>query len=393
MFISLFNTLKATGIPVSLRELLDLIAAVDKRLAFANMNEFYFLSRAILVKDEKHYDKFDRAFDIYFKGIESLDDILEMLIPDEWLKAEFEKHLTEEELKEIQSLGGLEKLLEEFKKKLEEQEERHEGGSKQIGTGGTSPFGNSGENPEGIRVGGEGGKGKAAKVWEARDFKNLDDDVELGTRNMKVALRRLRKLIRDSANEEFDLDNTISSTAKKAGLLDVKFRPEKRNAVKVLVLFDVGGSMDPHIRVCEELFSAARTEFKNMENFYFHNCLYEYVWKDNRRRHAERLNTWDILHKYSSDYKIIFVGDASMSPYEITYSGGSVEHCNEEPGGLWFDRISDIYSNVIWLNPVEEKHWEFTPSTQIINQILSGRMFPLTLDGIDNAMRELSMKK
>ena len=390
MFISLFNTLKATGVPVSLRELLDLIGAVDKGLAFANMDEFYYLSRAILVKDEKHYDKFDRAFDIYFKGIESLDDILEMLIPDEWLKAEFEKHLTEEELKEIKSLGGLEKLLAEFKKKLEEQDERHEGGSKYIGTGGTSPFGNSGENPEGIRVGGEGGKGKAAKVWEARDFKNLDDDVELGTRNMKVALRRLRKLIRDSADEEFDLDNTISSTAKKAGLLDVKFRPEKRNAVKVIVLFDVGGSMDPHIKICEELFSAAKTEFKNLEYFYFHNFIYETVWKDNRRRQNERIYTEDIIHKYSADYKIIFVGDATMAPYESTNPGGSIEHWNEEAGALWMKRMVGIYDKLVWLNPVPEEHWEYSASVELTRSLVEDNMFPLTIRGLEESMSYLS---
>ena len=390
MFISLFNTLKATGVPVSLRELLDLIGAVDKGLAFADMDQFYYLSRAILVKDEKHYDKFDRAFDIYFKGIETLDDILEMLIPEEWLKAEFEKHLTEEELKEIKSLGGLEKLLAEFKKKLEEQEERHEGGSKQIGTGGTSPFGNSGENPEGIRVGGEGGKGKAAKIWEARDFKNLDDDVELGTRNMKVALRRLRKLIRDSADEEFDLDNTISSTAKKAGLLDVKFRPEKRNAVKVLVLFDVGGSMDPHIKICEELFSAAKTEFKNLEYFYFHNFIYETVWKDNRRRQNERIYTEDIIHKYSADYKIIFVGDATMAPYEITNPGGSIEHWNEEAGALWMKRMVGVYDKLIWLNPVPEEHWEYSASVELTRSLVEDNMFPLTIRGLEESMAYLS---
>ena len=325
-----------------------------------------------------------------FKGIEIIDDILEMLIPDEWLKAEFEKHLTEEELKEIQSLGGLEKLLEEFKKKLQEQEERHEGGSKQIGTGGTSPFGNSGENPEGIRVGGEGGKGKAAKVWEARDFKNLDDDVEHGTRNMKVALRRLRKLIRDSADEEFDLDNTISSTAKKAGLLDVKFRPEKRNAVKVLVLFDVGGSMDPHIRVCEELFSAAKTEFKNLEYFYFHNFIYETVWKDNRRRQNERVYTEDIIHKYSADYKIIFVGDATMAPYEITNPGGSIEHWNEEAGALWMKRMVDIYDKLVWLNPVPQEHWEYSASVELTRSLVEDNMFPLTIRGLEESMAYLS---
>ena len=390
MFISLFNTLRSTGVPCSLRELLDLISAMEKQLVFADMEQFYFLSRAILVKDEKHYDKFDRAFDIYFKGIESLDDILEMLIPEEWLKAEFEKHLTEEELAQIKTLGGLEKLLEEFKKRLEEQDERHQGGSKWVGTEGTSPFGNAAENPEGIRVGGEGGKGKAAKVWEARDFKNLDDNVELGTRNMKVALRRLRKLIRDSAQEEFDLDGTISETARKAGMLDVMFRPEKRNAVKVLALFDVGGSMDPHIKVCEELFSACKTEFKNLEYFYFHNFVYETVWKDNRRRQNERISTEDIIHKYSSDYKIIFVGDATMAPYEITNPGGSIEHWNEESGALWMKRLVDVYEKVIWLNPVPEEHWEYSSSVELTRSIIEDNMFPLTIRGLEDSMAFLS---
>ena len=390
MFISLFNTLRSTGVPCSLRELLDLIAAMDKNLVFADMEKFYFLSRAILVKDEKHYDKFDRAFDIYFKGIESLDDILEMLIPEEWLKAEFEKHLTEEELAKIKSLGGLEKLLEEFKKRLEEQDEKHEGGKKWVGTEGTSPFGNSGDNPEGIRVGGQGGKGKAVKVWEARDFKNLDDNVELGTRNMKVALRRLRKLIRDSAQEEFDLDGTISETARKAGMLDVMFRPEKRNAVKVLVLFDVGGSMDPHIKVCEELFSACKTEFKNLEYFYFHNFVYETVWKDNRRRQNERMLTEDIIHKYSADYKIIFVGDATMAPYEITNPGGSIEHWNEDSGALWMKRLVDVYEKVIWLNPVPKEHWEYSSSVELTRSLIEDNMFPLTIRGLEESMAFLS---
>ena len=390
MFISLFNTLRSTGVPCSLRELLDLISAMEKQLVFVNMEDFYFLSRAILVKDEKHYDKFDRAFDIYFKGIESLDDILEMLIPEDWLKAEFEKHLTEEELAQIKTLGGLEKLLEEFKKRLEEQDERHKGGSKWVGTEGTSPFGNSGDNPEGIRVGGQGGKGKAVKVWEARDFKNLDDNVELGTRNMKVALRRLRKLIRDSAEEEFDLDETISETARKAGMLDVMFRPEKRNAVKVLALFDVGGSMDPHIKVCEELFSACKTEFKNLEYFYFHNFVYETVWKDNRRRQNERMLTEDIIHKYSADYKIIFVGDATMAPYEITNPGGSIEHWNEEAGALWMKRLVDVYEKVIWLNPVPKEHWEYSSSVELTRSLIEDNMFPLTIRGLEDSMAFLS---
>ena len=390
MFISLFNTLRSTGVPCSLRELLDLISAMEKQLVFVNMEDFYFLSRAILVKDEKHYDKFDRAFDIYFKGIESLDDILEMLIPEDWLKAEFEKYLTEEELAQIKTLGGLEKLLEEFKKRLEEQDERHKGGSKWVGTEGTSPFGNSGDNPEGIRVGGQGGKGKAVKVWEARDFKNLDDNVELGTRNMKVALRRLRKLIRDSAEEEFDLDETISETARKAGMLDVMFRPEKRNAVKVLALFDVGGSMDPHIKVCEELFSACKTEFKNLEYFYFHNFVYETVWKDNRRRQNERMLTEDIIHKYSADYKIIFVGDATMAPYEITNPGGSIEHWNEEAGALWMKRLVDVYEKVIWLNPVPKEHWEYSSSVELTRSLIENNMFPLTIRGLEDSMAFLS---
>ena len=390
MFISLFNTLKSTGVPCTLRELLDLIGAVDKKLAFANMEDFYYLSRATLVKDEKHYDKFDRAFDIYFKGIESIDDILEMLIPEDWLKAEFEKYLTDEELEKINSLGGLEKLLEEFKKRMQEQEDRHEGGNKWVGTEGTSPFGNEGDNPEGIRVGGEGKKGKAVKVWEARDFKNLDDNVELGTRNIKIALRRLRKLIRDSAEEEFDLDNTISSTARKAGMLDIRYQPEKRNAVKVLAFFDVGGSMDPHIKICEELFSACKTEFKNLEYFYFHNFLYESIWKDNRRRQNERIMTEDVMHKYSADYRIIFVGDATMAPYEITNPGGSIEHWNEEAGALWMKRMVGVYDKVIWLNPVPSDHWEYSASVELTRSLVEDNMFPLTIRGLEESMTFLS---
>ena len=299
MLINLFKTLKDTGVPCTLRELLDLIKGLEHQIAFANINDFYYLSRSILVKDEKHYDKFDRAFDIYFKGLETLDDVIQAMIPDEWLRKEFEKFLTEEELKKIKTMGGLEKLLEEFKKRLEEQKEKHEGGNKWVGTAGTSPYGNDGVNPEGIRVGGEGKQNKAVKVWQQRDYRNLDDSIELGTRNIKIALRRLRKFVRESRDDEFDLDGTIKSTAKNAGLLDIKMIPEKTNAVKVLVLFDVGGSMDPHVKVCEELFSACKTEFKNLEYFYFHNFIYETVWKDNRRRHNERMQTLDILHKYS----------------------------------------------------------------------------------------------
>ena len=390
MLIYLFNTLKDTGVPCSLRELLDLLNALDKRLVFANTEEFYFLSRAILVKDEKNYDKFDRAFDIYFKGLETLDDVIQALIPDEWLRKEFEKFLTPEELEKIKSMGGLEKLLDEFKKRLEEQKGRHEGGDKWVGTGGTSPYGNSGMNPEGIRVGGEGKQNKAVKVWEKRDFKNLDDSIELGTRNIKIALRRLRKFVRESHNEEFDLDGTIKSTAKNAGLLDIKMVPEKANAVKVIVLFDVGGSMDPHVKICEELFSACKTEFKNLEYFYFHNFIYETVWKDNTRRHNERIETTELFQKYSQDYKIIFIGDATMAPYEITNAGGSIEHWNEEPGSVWMKKFFSNYEKLIWLNPVPEDHWDYSSSIELSRALIDDQMYPLTLKGLEDGMSFLT---
>ena len=390
MLINLFKTLKDTGVPCTLRELLDLIKALEHQIAFANINDFYYLSRSVLVKDEKHYDKFDRAFDIYFKGLETLDDVIQAMIPDEWLRKEFEKFLTEEELKKIKTMGGLEKLLEEFKKRLEEQKDKHEGGNKWVGTAGTSPYGNDGVNPEGIRVGGEGKQNKAVKVWQQRDYRNLDDSIELGTRNIKIALRRLRKFVRESRDDEFDLDGTIKSTAKNAGLLDIKMIPEKTNAVKVLVLFDVGGSMDPHVKVCEELFSACKTEFKNLEYFYFHNFIYETVWKDNRRRHNERMQTLDILHKYSSDYKIIFVGDATMAPYEITNAGGSIEHWNEEPGSLWMKKIFNNYERLIWLNPVPEDHWDYSASIDLSRSLIENQMFPLTLKGLEDGMSFLT---
>ncbi len=390
MFVNFFHELKNAGMPVSLREYLSLLEAMDAEVIDREVEDFYFLSRATLVKDERNLDKFDQVFGHVFKGLESLGegDISE--IPEDWLKALTEKFLTEEEKAEIESLGGWEKIMEELKKRLEEQEKRHEGGNKMIGTAGTSPFGAEGYNPEGVRIGQkEGRHGKAVKVWDKREYKNLDDSVELGTRNIKVALRRLRRWAREGAAEELDLKDTIKSTADR-GYLDIKLVPERRNTIKTLLFFDVGGSMDPHIKVCEELFSAARTEFKNMEYFYFHNCLYEDLWKDNRRRHNEKMATWDVLHKYPSDYKIIIVGDASMSPYEITYAGGSVEHWNEEPGGVWLERLQQVYENVIWLNPVSERHWEYTPSIEIMRQIIGDRMFPLTLDGLDRAMRELS---
>jgi hypothetical protein len=390
MLINLFKTLKDVGIPCTLRELLDLIRGLENHLAFADVNDFYYLSRSILVKDEKHYDKFDRAFDIYFKGLETLDDVIQAMIPDEWLRKEFEKFLTPEELKKIESMGGLEKLLEEFKNRLEEQKERHEGGNKWVGTGGTSPYGNSGMNPEGIRVGGEGKQGKAVKVWEQRDYRNLDDSVELGTRNIKIALRRLRKFVRESRDEEFDLDGTIKSTAKNAGLLDIKMIPEKTNSVKVLVLFDVGGSMDPHVKVCEELFSACKTEFKTLEYFYFHNFIYETVWKDNNRRHNERIETIELIQKYSSDYKIIFVGDASMAPYEISNAGGSIEHWNEESGSTWMRKLFNNYERLIWLNPIPEDHWDYSASIDLSRSLIDGQMYPLTLKGLEDGMSFLT---
>ena len=390
MFVNFFHELKAQNVPVSLREYLSLLEALDNDVIGNQVEEFYYLSKAALVKDERNLDKFDRVFGEVFKGLESLGegDIAE--IPEEWLRSMTEKFLTEEEKAEIEALGGWEKIMEELKKRLEEQEQRHEGGNKWIGTGGTSPFGADGFNPEGVRIGQkEGRHGKAVKVWDKREYKNLDDSVELGTRNIKVALRRLRKFARDGEADILDIDDTIKSTAH-AGYLDIKMIAERRNKVKVLVFFDIGGSMDGHIRLCEELFSAARTEFKNMEYFYFHNCLYEGLWKDNTRRHTEKMPTWDVLHTFPSDYKVIFVGDASMSPYEITYEGGSVEHWNEEAGATWLQRVTEIYENCVWLNPVAERYWEHTASTQIIKQIFSDRMYPLTLEGLDGAMRELS---
>jgi uncharacterized protein with von Willebrand factor type A (vWA) domain len=390
MFVNFFHELKAQNVPVSLREYLSLLEALDHDVIDNQVEDFYYLSKAALVKDERNLDKFDRVFGEVFKGLESLGegDIAE--IPEEWLRSMTEKFLTEEEKKEIEALGGWEKIMEELKKRLEEQEKRHEGGSKWIGTGGTSPFGADGFNPEGVRIGQkEGRHGKAVKVWDKREYKNLDDSVELGTRNIKVALRRLRKFARDGEADILDIDDTIHSTAN-AGYLDIKMIAERRNKVKVLVFFDIGGSMDGHIRLCEELFSAARTEFKNMEYFYFHNCLYEGLWKDNSRRHTEKMPTWDVLHTFPSDYKVIFVGDASMSPYEITYEGGSVEHWNDEAGATWLQRVTEIYENCVWLNPIAERYWEHTASTQIIKQIFADRMYPLTIEGLDKAMRELS---
>jgi len=389
MFIEFFHQLKAASIPVTLKEYLTLMAAMDADIAEGKVENFYYLSRISLVKDERHLDKFDQVFGHVFKGLEELPEEDVTDIPEEWLRKLSEKFLSEEEKAEIEALGGWEKIMEELKKRLEEQKKRHQGGSKWIGTGGTSPFGAYGYNPAGIRIGQkESRHRRAIKVWDKREFKDLDDSVELGTRNIKIALRRLRKFAREGSAEELDLDGTIKGTANK-GYLDIQMVPERRNTIKVLLFLDVGGSMDDHVRICEELFSAARTEFKHMEYFYFHNCLYEGVWKNNNRRHTERINTYDLLHTYPSDYKVIFIGDASMSPYEISYPGGSVEHMNPEPGALWLQRLTQVYESAIWLNPTPEKYWSYTPSIDMIRQLFSDRMYPLTLEGLDSAMREL----
>ncbi|MGA0607465.1 vWA domain-containing protein [Phenylobacterium sp. VNQ135] len=390
MFMRFFTELREARVPVTLKEYLALMEGLDKGVIDRSVDDFYYLSRAALVKDEKNLDKFDRVFGHVFKGLESVDEGLAADIPAEWLKKLSEKFLTEEEKAQIEAMGGFDKLMEALAERIREQKERHEGGNKMIGTGGTSPFGANGYNPEGVRIGQDKSRhGKAVKVWDQREYKNLDDQVELGTRNIKVALRRLRKWVRDGAPEELDLDGTIKGTAEK-GYLDIHLRPERRNKISVLIFFDIGGSMDSHIKVCEELFSAARTEFKNMEFYYFHNCLYEAVWKDNRRRHAEKIPTWDVLHKFPHDYKIIFVGDATMSPYEITYPGGSVEHWNEEAGAVWIDRVTQIYEHVVWLNPTAERHWDYTPSIGVLKQLVGERMFPLTIEGLEKAMKELA---
>ena len=389
MFTKFFHELKSAGLPVSLREYLTLMEAMEADLAERRVEDFYYLSRTALVKDERNLDKFDRVFGRVFKGIESLAEGVTAEIPEDWLKLITQKYLTEEEKKQIEALGGWDKLMETLKQRLEEQKKRHQGGSKWIGTGGTSPFGSGGYNPEGVRIGNAGQRqGRAVKVWEKRDYKNLDDQVELGTRNIKVALRRLRRFARKGAPDEFDLDGTIDATAR-AGYLDIQMRPERRNTIKVLIFFDAGGSMDPFVRLCEELFSAARSEFKHMEYFYFHNCLYDFVWKNNNRRWTYKTPTWDVLHKFPHDYKVIFVGDASMSPYEIPIPGGSVEYFNEEAGAVWMDRLTGVYERAVWLNPIPERQWEYSGSIKLIRELMKGRMYPLTLSGIDAAMNEL----
>ena len=391
MLIEFFLKLKQGGLPVSVREFLTLLEALEKHVIHGSLDDFYYLSRACMVKDESNYDKFDRVFGAYFKGITAGPAGAEAMIPEEWLKKLAEKNLSEEEKKLIESLGGWDKLMETLKQRLEEQKERHQGGSKWIGTAGTSPFGAYGYNPEGIRIGQhESRHRRAVKVWDQREFKNLDDTVELGTRNMKVALKRLRKFARQGNPQELDLDDTIRSTARNAGWLDIKMIPERHNSVKVLLFFDVGGSMDDHVQICEQLFSAARTEFKHLEYFYFHNFLYERVWKDNRRRSTERMATWDVLHKYPHDYKVIFIGDATMSPYEIAYPGGSVEHSNPEAGAVWIRRVFDIYKDAVWINPQPQSMWDYHESIRMTRDLIGDRMYPLTLDGLDHAMRQLS---
>jgi uncharacterized protein len=389
VLIDFFLKLKSHKLPVSIKEYLTLLEAMEKKVIGPSIDEFYYLSRIALVKDEANFDKFDRAFAEFWQGVETIPGI-ETQIPLEWLLKQVELHLTDEEKKQIEALGGWEKLMETLKQRLEEQKGRHQGGNKWIGTGGTSPFGAYGYNPEGVRIGQDKSRNRSAvKVWDQREYRNLDDSVELGTRNIKVALRRLRKFAREGAPDEFDLENTINSTAKKA-YLDIHMRPERRNAIKVLMLMDIGGTMDDHIKLAEELFSAAKTEFKHLEFYYFHNCLYDFVWKDNRRRHAERTRTWDLLHKYGHDYKVIFVGDATMSPYEILQPGGSVEYFNEEPGAAWIKRFTEVYAKCVWLNPEPEEIWNYRQSIGIMKELMNGKMYPTTLAGLERAMRVLA---
>jgi len=389
MLIGFFSKVREYKVPCTIRELLDLIRALEQQVIFANIDDFYVISRAILVKDESYFDKFDRAFADYFKGVESLELDLDG-IPEDWLRKQLEKSLTEEEKAQLEAVGGFDKLMETLAERLKEQKKRHQGGNKWVGTGGTSPFGAYGYNPEGIRIGQDNSRHrKAVKVWDKRQYRNLDNQIEIGTRNIKVALRKLRQFARTSASEELDLDDTISATAQNAGYLDIKMKPERHNAVKVLMFFDVGGSMDDHIRVCEQLFSAVHTEFKHLEFFYFHNCVYEQVWQNNERQHRDRMDVFDVLHKYGRDYKVIFIGDATMGPYEISYPGGSVDHWNEEAGHVWMERILGHFDNCIWLNPQEETHWGYHSSIQMMKQIVGNKMYPLTLSGLTNGIKAL----
>ncbi len=392
MFFSFLEELRSAGIPASLKEHLALLEALDADIIEQSPEEFYYLARATLVKDEAMLDRFDQVFNKVFKGIFTEYGDKPVEVPSDWLKAIAEKYLSSEEMAAIEKMGSWEELMDTLKKRLEEQQKRHEGGNKWIGTGGTSPYGNNGYNPEGVRIGGESKHKRAVKVWEKREFQNLDSTKELGTRNIKIAMRRLRRFARTGAADELDIDGTINGTARQ-GWLDIQMRPERRNAIKVLLMLDVGGSMDPFVKLCEELFSAATSEFKNLEFFYFHNCPYEGVWKDNRRRFTERTPTWEVLHKFPHDYKLIFVGDASMSPYEISHPGGSVEHFNEESGAVWMQRLTNTYPSAVWLNPVPEKQWGYSQSSKLIKELMNDRMFPLSLEGLDDAMRELTRKQ
>ncbi len=390
MLIRFFRMLRSAGVPVTITEFLALLEALDARLIDLSVDEFYWLARTVLVKDERHYDRFDRVFAAHFHGVEQAFETLLATVPADWLKSAGGLNLTDEEKARIAALGGWDALMETLRRRLEEQKSRHQGGSKWIGTGGTSPFGADGYNPEGVRIGQEGSRNRrAVKVWDRREFANLDDSVQLGTRNIKLALRRLRRFARQGAAEQLDLDATIDSTARRAGLLDIRLVPERHNAVKVLLFLDIGGSMDDHVRVCEELFSAARGEFKHLEYFYFHNFVYESVWKDNRRRHGERTPLARVMRTYGQDYRLVIVGDATMSPYEILQPGGSIEHWNEEPGAAWMKRLLASFPRHAWLNPESTDRWEFTPSIRITRELVEDRMYPLTLAGLDRAMRSL----
>ena len=390
MLLSFFDTLRRYEVPITIGEFLDFLSSLKSPEIFANKENFYFLSRTILVKDEKNFDKFDRATKAFFDGLESFEGMIDALIPDEWIRDSFKKNISEEEIRNIKKFQNLEDLINQFRTRLNEQKKRHQGGSKWIGTGGTSAYGNNGIHPEGIRVGGESTNKKGVKVWEKRNYRNLDGDSVVSTRNMQLALRRLRKFARTGSDDLLDIDSTIKSTAKNAGLLDLKMIPERHNTVKVLIFFDIGGSMDSYVESCEKLFSAVRSEFKNLEFFYFHNFIYESVWRDNQRRFSEVTPTLEIINKYPRDYKVIFVGDASMSPYEIISSGGSVEHWNEEPGEVWMKRILHHYGNVVWVNPVNEDDWNYSQSTMMIKNLLGNQMYPMSINGLESCMTQLS---
>ena len=390
MLINFFMALRNERLPVSFTELFTLLECLSRNVIFASVDDFYQLSRMCFVKDEKNFDKFDVAFSKYFDEVKKFDDLSLLQIPDDWLRKEIEKHLSDEEKRNIEALGGLDKLMEEFRKRMSEQEKRHQGGNKWVGTGGTSPFGAYGYNPEGIRIGQQESRHKrAVKVWDKREYRDLDDSVEIGTRNIKMALRRLRRFARTGSVDELDITDTISSTARNAGFLDIKMVPERHNSVKVLLFFDVGGSMDPHVKICEELFSAARSEFKHLKYFYFHNFLYESVWTKSKRRHAETTSTFDIINKYSKDYKVIFVGDATMAPYEVTHIGGSIEHYNEEAGATWMSRLTNHFDNTVWINPTPQEYWEHSYSIEVVKELLEDRMFSLSVSGLENAMKLL----